>query len=145
MKRGYVPCSECGDPVPVAGPEDRRAGVICLECAEGGVGGDIDILYYAVGSAPERRSVPNRLEEFQRLVGGDIQLVVIGAMGAGLFLVCNEDGRREQLRPNRLLNGVPIVGNCFVTAVTNSFHRSLTDDEISWVLTLLDGTGVFHG
>ncbi len=35
MKRGYVACSECGAPVPIAGPEDRRAGVMCLMCADG--------------------------------------------------------------------------------------------------------------
>lgn len=144
MKRGYVPCSECFDPVPIAGPDDRKAGVMCLECAEGGVGQNITILYYGIGSEPERREVPNRLEEFQRLVGGYIELLPVEPHGNNIYLVCNEEGRREALRPNRLLNGNAIVGNCFVTAVTNSFHRSLTDDEISWVLTLLDGTGVYY-
>ncbi len=35
VKSETVPCSECGAPVPIAGPEDRTAGVMCLECAEG--------------------------------------------------------------------------------------------------------------
>lgn len=142
MKRGFVPCSECFDPVPISGPDDKSAGVMCLDCAEGGVGNNIDIVVYAVGAAPERRSVPNRLAEFQRLVGGYIEMLGIGS---GVYVVCNEEGKREGLRPNRLVNREPIVGDFFVTAVTNSFHRSLTDDEISWVLTLLDGSEVPQG
>jgi hypothetical protein len=33
--RGFVPCSECFEPVPIAGPEDKTAGVRCLACADG--------------------------------------------------------------------------------------------------------------
>lgn len=140
MKRGFVACSECGDPVPIAGPDDRRAGVMCLPCAEGP--DEITVIHYVVGADPAAVKVLGRLEEFQRLVGGYIELL---SLGNDIYLVCNEDGDREGLRPNRIVNGHAIVGNCFVTAVTNSFHRSLTDDEISAVLTLLDGTGVSHG
>ncbi len=32
---GRVRCSECGDLVSVASPDDQYAGVMCLECSEG--------------------------------------------------------------------------------------------------------------
>lgn len=54
MKRGFVPCSECFDPVPISGPEDRRAGVMCLKCARDGDGvPDLE----ALAAPPEPKAV----------------------------------------------------------------------------------------
>lgn len=115
---------------------------MCLACAGDEVP-DIGILYCGVDALPERRTIPNRLSEFQRLVGGWIELF---GLRDGVYIVCNEEGRKEALRPNRVIPGGDIMmGNFFVTAVANSFHRSLTEEEITEVLALLDGTGVFHG
>jgi hypothetical protein len=100
---------------------------------------DITILYYGIGGLPVRRSVRSRLAEFQELVVGAIEIV---GLRDDIYLICNEKDVRQRISRNRVgPSGDVIMGAFFVTAITKSFHRSLTEEEISWVLSVLRWAG----
>ena len=58
---------------------------------------DIAVLLYQIGEAPRPKFIPNTLEAMQELVGGYIETVTLED---GLVLVCNEEGRMNDLSPN---------------------------------------------
>lgn len=82
--------------------------------------------------APEIRDIPADLSEYQRIVGGYIECVYPFRDRVGL--VCNEEGKLLNLRPNRFLkrNGKPydlIAGTFFVVGLGEEDFASLTDEQ----------------
>lgn len=61
---------------------------------------DIAVLLYKAGEAPRPNFIPNTLEAMQELVGGYIETVTLED---GLVLVCNEEGRMNDLPLNALV------------------------------------------
>lgn len=59
-------------------------------------------------------TIPNTLDTFQRLVGGYIETVTLGA---DWTVVCNEEGRLEGLPYNMELCGVDFVGTIVLVGV----------------------------
>lgn len=101
----------------------------------------LNVLYYKVGEEAVLTPVEEGLKPLQALVGGMIETVTLSR---GLILVCNEEGRLMGLPPNRYTvdYGV-IVGDFFITASDEEGEFiSLTDDQISLALTMLEGMKV---
>ena len=86
------------------------------------------ILYKEVGKEAIETYVENTLKAKQNLVGGLIEIVPF----EDVLLVCNEEGKLLNLKPNLLFDYDYIAGNCFVIGddYQNADFRSLTDDEI---------------
>ena len=59
------------------------------------------------GSMPETEYIDNTLEEFQRLVGGYIEVL---DLATDLAIICNEEGRLMDLEYNCAICGVSFVG-----------------------------------
>jgi hypothetical protein len=81
----------------------------------------IRVLVYEPGKPGEVRDVPNELRSYQRIVGGYIEVIQLHADAPGLLVVCNEDGCRLNLAPNRGL-----VGAFFVVRQAGAEFASLT-------------------
>lgn len=74
------------------------------------------VLTFEPGKDPEYREIDGSLESMQEIVGGYIEAV---DLPEGLVLVCNEEGKLENLNPSAELDvaGMPwdlIRGTCFV-------------------------------
>lgn len=77
---------------------------------------------------PEVKEIPARLREYQRAVGGLIELVY---NGDGTILVCNDEGKLRGMEGNRRLdNGTIIAGPFFIVGDMGEDFRSLTDREV---------------
>ena len=59
-------------------------------------------------------NISNTLENFQRTVGGFIEVVRLSADSA---IICNEEGRLMQLPYNTTICGVDFVGTIFLVGV----------------------------
>lgn len=88
----------------------------------------IKILYKEVGEAPKIMEIDNTLEAKQELVGGLIEVVAYD----DVLLICNEEGKLENLKPNVIFDFDYIAGNCFIVGddYEHGDFRSLTEDEI---------------
>lgn len=99
----------------------------------------LKILVYPVGSEPRVQEIEGSLESMQQAVGGDIQMVNLGAISgidelAAYDLVCNEDGKIEGLEPNRSFAYDIIAGQFFITKVNSVGEEiPLTDDDIELI------------
>ena len=71
----------------------------------------INVMLKEPGKAFKEIKIENKLEELQRLVGGYIETVTIVACAV---VICNEEGRLEELPHNCNLLGVDFVGNVIV-------------------------------
>ena len=67
------------------------------------------------------------LEEYQNIVGGYIEAV---SMTDEILLVCNEEGKLQELPYNFTLGSDNIVGSVFFVGVGGENFRSLTEQEI---------------
>ena len=74
-------------------------------------------------------NIENTLEAKQKLVNGWIEVV---SVTDDILLVCNEEGKLENLPPNLLFDYDYIAGDCFLVGddFENGDFRSLTDEEI---------------
>lgn len=93
----------------------------------------LKIVYKAVGKDPIQMEIEDTLEAKQKLVGGLIEVL---NYKDNLLLICNEEGKISNLKPNLSFDYDYIVGNCFVVGddYENAGFKSLTDDEIKTVL-----------
>jgi hypothetical protein len=97
-------------------------------------------LVYPVGEPPEERMIGARLEDFQALVGGLIEMVQLEyTPNAGTVdVVCNEEGLLERLPFNRMVGPHFIVGQFFVVGHDKrGVPRSLTPAEIKRTLAFI--------
>lgn len=91
----------------------------------------IRILYKEVGKLPKIKFIDNTLEAKQKLVGGLIEVVPYN----DLLIVCNEEGKINNLPPNVVFDYDYIAGNFFVIGddYKNADFKSLTLEEIEKV------------
>lgn len=96
------------------------------------------VSYYKVGCEPETIEIENSLEALQELVGGYIEVVTIDRTKS-ILLICNEEGRIDQLPKNRLVkkeNGkiVDIIyGDFFICQSKGEDFCSIEDQNIDAV------------
>lgn len=85
------------------------------------------------GEPAEARNVPNTLDEWQRLVGGYIEVVTLTPH---LLMIVNEEGKLLDLPNNFTWHGDPIKGNAiFVGAKDDEFFdidRGLEEDLLGF-------------
>lgn len=93
----------------------------------------LKIVFKAVGEEPKIMEIDNTLEAKQKLVGGLIEVV---PYKNDLLLICNEEGKITNLKPNLKFDYDYIVGDCFVVGddYENGDFKSLTEDEIKTVI-----------
>lgn len=95
------------------------------------------IVFAKPGEPAEVRDIEDKLEAFQSLVDGDIELVTDDK---GVAVYCNMDGKYLGLSPNLpIFGGDTLVGNLvFVRVDEDSGHASLSDAESKRIARWLD-------
>lgn len=93
---------------------------------------ELRIVLKKVGEEPEIINIENTLEAKQKLVGGWIEVVTVTD---DILLVCNEEGKLDNLDPNLLFDYDYIAGDCFFIGddYKNGDFKSLTDEQIEEV------------
>lgn len=88
----------------------------------------IKILLKDHGKDPEIKKIRKQLKQMQEVVGGYIEAIPY----KGAVLVCNEEGKLNNLEPNVDLGFDHILGSFFMVGddEKNGDFKSLTDDEI---------------
>jgi len=88
----------------------------------------IRVLYKEVGKKPKIRIIDNTLEAKQKLVKGLIEVIPYN----NLLIVCNDEGKIMNLKPNLIFECDYIAGDCFVIGddYENGDFKSLTMEEI---------------
>ena len=87
---------------------------------------------------PKVVEIDNTLQALQKIVGGYIETVA-SRVRRGVVLVCNEEGRFENLPPNGIIDGVGFVGNVIVLAVNGEEFDSLSENDVKWYLNYKRG------
>ena len=92
----------------------------------------IKVVYKEPGKQGEVLEIENKLEEFQRLVGGYIEVVHLWQR---FLIICNEEGKLLELEPNLMLeNNDVICGPIVVVGDAGEEFRGLTDSEIKHLI-----------
>ena len=96
---------------------------------------ELKIVLKKVGENPEIMNIENTLERKQELVGGLIEVVPVLD---DVLLVCNEEGKLENLLPNLIFPYDYIAGDCFFVGddYKNGDFKSLTDEQITEIKEL---------
>lgn len=89
----------------------------------------LKIVYKEVGKKPIVMEIDNTLEAKQKLVGGLIEVV---PYKDDLLLICNEEGKILNLKPNLQFDYDYIVGNCFIVGddFENFCFKSVEENQI---------------
>ena len=100
------------------------------EDVEDGLEKEVRIILKRVGLKPEEKIIPNTLEAKQELVHGYIENVYLDDIGVDL--ICNEEGKLDNMDPNLTLFYDYIAGDCFFIGddFEHAGYKSLTDEEI---------------
>lgn len=89
----------------------------------------LKIIYKEVGKDPVEMEIENTLEAKQKLVNGLIEVV---PYKDDLLLICNEEGKIENLKPNLKFDYDYIAGNCFVVGddYENGDFKSINSNQV---------------
>ena len=92
----------------------------------------LKIIFKEVGKKPIVMEIDDTLEAKQELVGGLIEIV---PYKDDLILVCNEEGKIINLKPNLQFDYDYIAGNCFVVGddYQNSGFKSIKNSQIEYI------------
>jgi uncharacterized protein (DUF736 family) len=94
------------------------------------------IIIKNVGQQPEVAEIENDLDEMQDIVGGYIETI---NLGEDIVLVCNEEGKLDNLPFNFPLQGDFIVGNAFFTKANDEGDFvDLNKKDIELIMDFLD-------
>lgn len=93
---------------------------------------ELKIVLKKVGEEPEVVNIENTLEAKQKLVDGWIEVV---SVTEDILLICNEEGKLDNLAPNLIFDYDYIAGDCFFVGddYENADFKSLTDKQIEEV------------
>ncbi len=96
---------------------------------------ELKIVLKKVGENPEIMNIENTLEKKQELVGGLIEIVPVLE---DILLICNEEGKLDNLLPNLIFPYDYIAGDCFFVGddYKNGDFKSLTDEQITEIKEL---------
>lgn len=80
--------------------------------------------------APYVKEIEGTLQDQQAIVGGYIRPV---GLGDSIYLICNEEGVREGLEPNRMIRGLGMITGTFFVTKSNrqGDFVSLSDQEVN--------------
>lgn len=92
---------------------------------------EIKVIYKEVGKEARIIQIENSLEEKQKLVGGLFNVISYN----DVLIICNEEAKRSNMKPNIIFDYDYIAGNCLV--VGDDYERgdfkSLTNEQIKYV------------
>lgn len=95
------------------------------------------VLYKKPGFPPEKIEIENKLEIYQKLVGGYIEVIRFG----DYFLIVNEEGRLRDLPDNFYMEAIDrmIVGPTVFTRVNEDGDdfAEMNENDIQWIRTRL--------
>lgn len=90
----------------------------------------INVAYFEPGKNPTMKEIVNSLESFQEIVGGYIEPIKF-SFDLKLYVICNEEGKLDNLLPNFKIGNDIIRGNFFVVRkLKNGDYGSLTLKDI---------------
>lgn len=97
---------------------------------------ELRILLKKVGQAPSIEVIKNTLEEKQRIVDGLIEVVPY----KDVLIICNEEGKILNQKPNILFDYDYIAGDCFFVGddYENGDFKSLNKEQITDILDMLN-------
>ena len=88
-------------------------------------------IYKAPGCAPEPRDIPNTLEELQAAVGGYIETF---PFATDAVVICNEEGRLQELPHNCTFLGVDFVGPILIVGRDGDEFTDLDPDAMGLLI-----------
>lgn len=88
----------------------------------------LTILYKKTDELPKVTKIPNTLDAKQKLVGGLIEVVPYN----DVLIICNEEGKILNLKPNLIFDYDYIAGDCFLVGddYLHGDFKSLTSEQI---------------
>ena len=89
----------------------------------------IRVLIKEPGKAAEVRTIENSLEELQKIVGGYIETVT---MFSDIVIICNEEGRIQNLPYNCEILGEGFVGTIILAGVDGEDFADAPKKEEEW-------------
>lgn len=96
------------------------------------------------GKRPEIQHIPDTLEARQNIVGGFIECIYPPFAELNMCLVCNEEGKINNLPPNRIVDNDVIAGTFFIAGLTrDGDFRSLTTAEAAATVMVFEKPEVF--
>lgn len=95
----------------------------------------IRIVLKNVAEEPKVMNIENTLKAKQKLVNGLIEVVPVTD---DILLICNEEGKLENLAPNLVFDYDFIAGDCFFIGddFENEGFKSLTNEQIKEVFDI---------
>ena len=95
----------------------------------------IKILYKETEKEPKIMEIEDKLEIMQELVDGLIEIIPYN----DVLIVCNDEGKLLNMKPNILFDYDYIAGNCFFVGddYKNAGFKSLTDKQIEAIKEML--------
>ena len=93
-------------------------------------------LLRVIAKAPETdfvdMTINNTLESLQRFVGGYIETVTFHLNIGTIVVICNEDGRWNDLHYNCTINGCQFFGNIIICGVKNDefYHVPMMAEDL---------------
>lgn len=88
----------------------------------------IRVLVVEPNDIPRLKEIENTLDTYKEIVQGYIECIY---PWKDIIIVCNEEGKILNLKPNRFVKGNLIVGTFIIVGNDNKGDfRSLTDEEI---------------
>ena len=99
----------------------------------------MEVIYCKVGEPAKLVEIEGKLEDFQKMVGGHIEVVSYEGI-RGLVYVLNEEGKLEGLKPNKSIFGGRdvIVGDFVVAAIGEDDIAGLNERQKEFVMRTVD-------
>ena len=96
---------------------------------------EIRVIHFPANGQPRLRTIKDELGEYQRLVGGHIEVVTL-MPDKGLVMICNEDGKLLGLEKNFIWGTPPfhdvIVGDVIICGTDGEDFTDIPIDFKSW-------------
>ncbi len=89
---------------------------------------DITILKIEPKREPEAVTVENTLHKLQQMVGGYIEVIDVSNT---VCIIVNEEGKLNNLTPNRRFNGDILVGTILIVGLDDENLASLLSDDLA--------------
>lgn len=99
----------------------------------------MEVIYCKVGEPAKRVETEGKLEDFQEMVGGYIEVVPYEGIN-GIVYILNEEGKLEGLKPNKMISRGRdmICGDFVVAAIRGEDITGLNIRQEEFVMRTVD-------
>ena len=99
----------------------------------------MEVIYCKVGEPAKQVEIEGKLEEFQEMVGGHIEVVPYEGIN-GIVYILNEEGKLKGLKPNKTIfeGRDMIVGDFVVAAIGDDDIAGLNERQKEFVMRTVD-------